>query len=235
MVIWVLAGVRAHGTWFVETETGVAVSTLNDVRIPNEDGTRLSLTHDLDPDPAWCFRLRVGKTLADRHTLLVLAAPLTLHAEGAFDHDVTYDGQMFPAGQPVRATYRFDSYRLTYRYDFPLDRIELGVGVSAKIRDAAIALDGERYAEYTNTGFVPLVNFGLFWPFTKAAGLLLEGDALAAPQGRAEDVLLAVTADFSESVRFRAGYRVLEGGADTDEVYTFALIHYATIGLTARF
>jgi hypothetical protein len=28
------------------------------------------------------------------------------------------------------------------------------------------------------------------------------------------------------------GYRILEGGADNDEVYNFALFHYAAVGVT---
>jgi len=56
-------------------------------------------------------------------------------------------------------------------------------------------------------------------------GLLIEGDALAAKQGRAEDVLIAATYEFSDHFVSRAGYRMLEGGADNDEVYNFGLFH----------
>jgi hypothetical protein len=66
-------------------------------------------------------------------------------------------------------------------------------------------------------------------------GLLLEGDALGAPQGRAEDVLLAGTYSLSDHILLRIGYRILEGGADNDEVYNFALIHYASAGITYTF
>ena len=50
------------------------------------------------------------------------------------------------------------------------------------------------------------------------------GDALAAPQGRAEDVLAALTYGKSDKFRIKIGYRILEGGADNDEVYTFSLV-----------
>ena len=70
---------------------------------------------------------------------------------------------------------------------------------------------------------------------TEKIGILFEGDALAAPQGRAEDVLLAGTYKFSDHFLFRLGYRILEGGADNDEVYNFALFHYASAGLTYTF
>jgi len=36
-------------------------------------------------------------------------------------------------------------------------------------------------------------------------------------------------------VEARLGYRLLEGGADNAEGYTFALINYAVLGLTASF
>jgi hypothetical protein len=64
---------------------------------------------------------------------------------------------------------------------------------------------------------------------------LLDGDALAAPQGRAEDVQIAVTYKVSENLQVRAGYRILEGGADNDGVYNFVLFHYASIGLSYTF
>jgi hypothetical protein len=31
-----------------------------------------------------------------------------------------------------------------------------------------------------------------------------------------------------------AGYRLLEGGADNDEVFTFALFHYAVAGVRIK-
>ena len=66
-------------------------------------------------------------------------------------------------------------------------------------------------------------------------GFLLEGDALAAPQGRAEDVLAALTFKLTDKITWKVGYRILEGGADNDEVYTFAMYHYATAGLIIGF
>jgi hypothetical protein len=63
----------------------------------------------------------------------------------------------------------------------------------------------------------------------------LDGDGLAAPQGRAEDVLAVLTMQASDRIGFKLGYRILEGGADNDEVYSFALIHYASFGALIYF
>jgi hypothetical protein len=61
--------------------------------------------------------------------------------------------------------------------------------------------------------------------------VLFDADALAAPQGRAEDVLLAFQVRPREGISLYAGYRTVEGGADNDEVFSFAWFHYGAIGL----
>jgi hypothetical protein len=126
---------------------------------------------------------------------------------------------------------------VTYRYDFyRREKLRLGIGFTGKIRDAAISIEGgDQRSEKTNTGFVPLINFRAQWTISPCFGLILDGDALAAPQGRAEDVLVALTASTSKNLHLKIGYRLLEGGADNDEVYTFALVHYLVIGTVWRF
>jgi hypothetical protein len=81
---------------------------------------------------------------------------------------------------------------------------------------------------------VPLLSFRFAWRFAPPFALVVDGDALAAPQGRAEDVLAAVEVALRDGVAVRAGYRIIEGGADNAEVYTFALIHLVGVGLTVR-
>ena len=68
--------------------------------------------------------------------------------------------------------------------------------------------------------------------FIEPFSVLLDGDALFSQYGRAEDVLLALQYHHSRRLALRMGYRILEGGADNDEVYTFALFHYAVFGIT---
>ena len=41
--------------------------------------------------------------------------------------------------------------------------------------------------------------------------------------------------DFGDAWTLTAGYRTVEGGADVDEVYTFAWLHYAELGIERRF
>ena len=221
----------------LDVETGVVFSGYNDVQIPNETGTRISLSDELETEANFFSRARVIYNINEKHTLAVLVAPLRLQAEGRVNKVVMFEGEEFPANTLLKSTYRFDSYRLAYRYNFsPAKNLEAGLGFTAKIRDASISLKANsQEAEKKNTGFVPLISFRVQWFFDDDFSLVLDGDALAAPQGRAEDVLLAVEYKVDETVRLKMGYRILEGGADADEVYTFALLHYIVIGAIVRF
>lgn len=218
---------------FVDLETGIAGTGYNDVRIPGKGGTFFSLKEDLGGKPEFFYRVRAGYTINNRHTLSLLYAPLELTYEGGPGFNILFQDVTFSAGTNLTGTYKFNSYRLTYRYDIVRrEKLTFGIGFTAKIRDAKIALESSTSsAEKTNVGFVPIINFRLDWQAAKRLGILLDGDALAAPQGRAEDVLLAATYRLSDHVRIKAGYRILEGGADNDEVYNFAMVNYGSAGL----
>ena len=236
-VAGLLVAFPACAQYAVELEGGYVVPGYNDVRIPGDDGTKLSLTDDLDADNTAAVRLRVGRTFATNHWVGLLAAPLTVKSSGTLREEVEFNGDTFRAGTKTDAEFRFDSYRLIYRYlVHRSDRWSVSVGGAAKVRDAAITLEGGGIeSEKSNTGVVPLLSFNVTWTPAADWQVLLDGEALAAPQGRAEDVLLAAQYDLTPSLGLRAGYRMLEGGADNDEVYTFSLFHYATAGLVWRF
>ncbi len=226
----------AMGQGYVDVETGVVFTGYNDVRIPGNQGTLFSLKDDLDARANLFYRLRASYVHRERHYFSLLYAPLTVRSEGTLDEPISYQLVTFQRFTPITAYYTFNSYRATYRYDFvKRPRLEFGLGFTAKIRDAEIRLESaDISASKVNVGFVPIVNFRLNWFFTDDASVLLVGDALAAPQGRAEDILLAATYRVSKHAVIRAGYRILEGGADNDEVYNFALFHYATVGLSYK-
>ncbi|MCU0276403.1 MAG: hypothetical protein MUF02_06065, partial [Acidobacteria bacterium] len=180
--------------WTAELEGGGVFSGYNDARIPNVGGTLFSLSEDLDIAAKAYYRLRLSYAISRRHELSLLYAPLTLKAAGTLPAAVSFTGVQFPQGSDVDGIYTFNSYRLTYRYrllDKP--RLRLDIGFTAKVRDAEIALAAPGLAaSKTNVGFVPLLHLRLAWDWGARLGLLLEADAAAARQGRAEDVLLAL-------------------------------------------
>ena len=221
----------------LDFETGAVFSGYNDVRIPGKGGTLFSLSEELEADPGIFFRFRVIYNFNDHHHLGALFAPLSISSKGSLNRDLIFQEETFSANKPLETTYKFNSYRLFYRYDFLRnDELEIGIGFTAKIRDAKIVVKGDGLeSEKVNVGFVPLIHFRLLWKFAKQFAFLLDGDALAAPQGRAEDILAALLFRLSDKTDIKAGYRILEGGADNDTVYNFALFNYASIGAIVYF
>lgn len=233
----ILTAGTVYADWSVDIESGMAFSGYNDVRIPGNTGTKISLSQDLVAKSTEFVRLRFTKILSDRHNLSLLVAPFSFESSGTLNRDVDFNGVQFESGVPINSHYRFDSYRVTYQYIwYKSGRLRAGIGFTGKVRDASIKIDnGIVSSEKANTGFVPLINFAFDWRLGSNTGIIFEGDALAAPQGRAEDVLLAIYGNPSNRLRLRLGYRILEGGADNDEVYTFALVHYLSVGVSWSF
>ncbi len=231
------AQAQQSSTWRLELEGGPVWQSYNDVEIPNDGtATRFSLRDLAGAGPWAAGRLYVTWNANGRHSLRALAAPLTIRATGVPANPVSFAGEGYAAGEPTEATYTFDSYRLTYRYRFHEgDATTAWVGFTAKIRDAVTALEqGPVSSRKTNVGFVPLLHLAGDWRIAPRWTASLDIDVLAGGPGRAEDVALELGYDLSDAWTLQAGYRMVEGGADVDEVYAFAWLHYGVVSVVWR-
>jgi hypothetical protein len=227
---------RAEGSsTYLSVEGSLAWQTKNDQAIPGTTGTRFSLS-DIDTGPTGSYRVYLGHAW-DHHELRALYAPLSIDLNTRFSAPVSFMGTTFAADTATAAFYKFNSYRLTYTYFFdPIGAWKLGLGFTAKIRDAEVRLtQGSTVASKTNVGFVPLLNFRASRAIDTDWTFRFDLDGLAAPQGRAFDASFFMERKIPDS-RFSAfgGYRTLEGGASNDEVYNFAWLHYLTLGVRAE-
>lgn len=221
-----------------EVEGGGVWQSRNKAQIPNDAaGTRFSLRSLTGNGPSGWVRFEGTYAWRDRHQVRVLVAPLSIKGTGTSPTAIRFDGQTFAANAPIRASYRFDSYRVSYRYKFyEGNGWRWWGGVTVKIRDANVKLQqGQRTEDDPNTGPVPLLNLYGTYAINDRLSLVFDFDGLAAPQGRAFDVAAkleyALTDDFAVGI----GYRTLEGGADNDDVYTFAWLHYALLSARYKF
>ncbi|HNW44307.1 MAG TPA: hypothetical protein PKI19_07360 [Elusimicrobiales bacterium] len=226
----------ARAQYYLDAEAGAAWADHNTVKIPLKGGNRFSLTDELKADAAPFVRVRAGRR-SGKSDWSFLAAPLTLRSEGTFARAVNFNGQVFAAATPTKAVYRFNSYRVKYLYEFSRSKsLVLRWGGALKMRHAGIKLsNGVKSTESRNTGFVPLAAFSGAYKFSPGYELNLDAEALGAPQGRAEDIMLAVSKELAPGRKLRLGYRFLEGGSGAGEVYTFAWIHYLLAGFTWEF
>ncbi|HET6244238.1 MAG: hypothetical protein H0V01_15790 [Bacteroidetes bacterium] len=217
----------------IDFESGIVFTGYNHVRIPGNTGTFISLNSALSQNLSGFYRARTSLTFFEKHSVSILAAPLQLEYNGIVPYDLKFEDTEFFAGENLNVLYRFDSYRLTYRYNFiRKERFFAGAGITAKVRDASIAFSSDdKKAVSSDLGVVPLINFYGAWMPVENISLTIDGDALASPQGRALDVAFFYNQKIYKHVWIKAGYRFLEGGADNKSVYTFSFFHYAAFGL----
>ena len=223
----------ANAQFKFDLEGGAIFGTnYNKVRIPNTGGTLVNLADELSIKPKAFYRIRAGYTIK-RHNISALYAPLTVKYDGSFNRDVNFNNLVYNAGQPLDVFYKFNSYRLTYRYDFILTgRWKVGAGLTGKIRDADVCFKSESNdTHFDDLGFVPLVNFYASYKPNYRWSFIAEGDALASKFGRAEDIFAGAAYHINSRLAVKLGYRVVEGGADVDKIYNFNWINYASTGL----
>jgi hypothetical protein len=217
----------------IDAESGLTWFSKNDVRIPGKGGTTFDMLDLIGTDTDPYLRLSFNLNFGERHHLRALFAPLKKSGTGIINDDITFEETIFQDGEPTEGIYKFNTYRLTYRYSFyKQNGWELGAGAAALIRDAKIELrQNDRSVKSTNVGFVPLLHLFAEYSVNEPLSVKLDAEGLGAPQGRAFDIALQVQYDLSDRFHLFGGYRVLEGGSDGDEVYNFSWINYASAGL----
>lgn len=237
LIIMTCLNINASAEFITSIQGAAVYSGRNDIALPGDTGSRFSFCDDLDSDIVFSPRIEAGYEFNHRHYIGFMASTLRLEADGTLDRDIYFDNKLFAAGTKVNAEYRFDSYRATYRYYFlSNEKLKFGAGITGKIRDAEISLEGGgQKGGLSNTGAVPLFNYYLEILLSPEFSLLTYGDAAWSPYGRAEDIFAGFLYRFNENSALIAGYRMLEGGSDIDTVYTFSMFHYAVIGGEFKF
>ena len=101
----------------LEFETGAVWQSRNQIHIPDSSaGTRFALTDIQGNGPDAQRRVELTWNMAHRHSVRFVYAPLAFSGTGAFDMPVRFAGGSFTPGTAVDSEYKFDSYRLSYRY-----------------------------------------------------------------------------------------------------------------------
>ena len=181
--------------------------------------------------------MRAGYLSDEKNHFSFLYAPLKVGETGTLEKDILFEGKNFKANLPIEAIYKFNSYRFTYnRRIINNDNFKLGLGLSAKIRDAGVSLkNSEFFRENFSVGFVPLINLLAKWDITQKMGIDFFGEGLAASKGRAFDLSLSGRYCFTKNLQGNIGYRLLEGGANGSNLYNFIQIHFFFASLNYTF
>ena len=222
--------------WLLELETGAVSFASNDVRIPGDTGTPFDMLDVLGTGADPFARINVSWQLNNKHRLGFVAAPLVVEGSGALKQTTDFAGQTFEAGA-TDGRYQFSTYRFTWGYNVhQTDKWRWDLGVTGLIRDADISLEqGDIQASDDNVGFVPLLHVLGRYQINDRWHTEMTLDGLAGGPGRAIDLGLKAYYDIDDHWQLGVGYRLLEGGADTDDVYNFSWLNFATVSIGYRF
>lgn len=223
-----------------------------------KSGTYFSLAHEGGQDNLFfVWRASIEAEFLRQHTLTFLYQPLQLDTSVQLRKDLVVDDTTFAAGTPLRMSYGFPFYRLSYLYDFfDDDKRELAIGVSVQIRNATINYlsgDGSVLKAYRDIGVVPLLKARGRYNFDNGMFAGFEIDGIYAPisgiNGSDNEVVGSLL-DASVRVGVKLPYRTeaflnvryLGGGAvgqsDPEpfkDGYTKNWLHFLTVSLGASF
>lgn len=217
-----------------ELEGGPVWQAKNDVQIPGNTGTEFSFKDLTGSGPYAAGRFTFDWNIVERHGLRFEFAPLRIEGTGTFNRPVSFAGTTFAPGTSTEGKYKFDTYRVSYRYLFLNGKAwRMRVGATLLLRDAKIELEQAGVtASDSNVGVAPLLNFSTEWAFARRWTAIFDFEGLAGGPGRALDLALKLRYDFTDRWSIGGGYRMLEGGVDSDDTYNFSLFNYGffTVG-----
>lgn len=221
LLLWTL---QAQAQWRAGLELGALWADRNNVQIPNDaSGDRFNIS-DLGKGPYASVRANLAWRPWENHEFELVLAPLAYEESGQFNEDIRFAGETYNSGDTTKVRYQFNNYRMRYLYKLQdTERWRVQLGATLFVRDAKIELQqGNTKSSDSNIGLVPLFALKTDYRFAPNWALVLDTDLTFAPQGRAIDLSLQVERNFDSGWKVGGGYRTIEGGADNDDVYTFA-------------
>lgn len=220
-----------------ELEGGPVWQAKNDVRIPGNTGTEFPFKDLIGSGPYTAGRFTFDWNIRERHGLRLEVAPLRIDGTGTFNQPVSFAGTTFSPGTSTKGKYKFDTYRVSYRYLFLNKKAwRMRVGATLLVRDAKIELEQAGLkASDSNVGVAPLLNFSTEWAFARRWAVIFDFEGLAGGPGRALDLALKLRYDLTDRWSIGGGYRMLEGGVDSDDVYNFSWFNYGFLTVGYQF
>lgn len=234
-----VAQTAAPARMSIELELGAAQLKKNDLQSPNNaTATRFDLARTIGTSKnQGSARITLRIPTSSGSEWLAVYAPLSFKGSAPLGQAVSFQGSNFAAAPSTSATYRFDTYRLTWRTPVYQDAdTTVRLGVTGLVRDASISLSQPgASASQSNTGLVPLLHASVERRLSEQWTFIGDVDALGSRQGRAIDLSLRAQYSLDRDWAISGGYRILDGGANNNTLYNFARVQSFTLGIRRSF
>jgi len=222
----------------LQVDLGSTWQAKNKVQIPNDNqGDKFSLEDVAGSGPWATVRAEGIWSINDKHGVRILLAPFSYSENGKLKKETRFAGATYSPDDPVKASYTFNTWRLGYRYHLYAESDwDFWIGATLLIRDAGIKLSQAGVSSQDdNVGAVPLLYLAGSYRFDQHWSIAADLDGLAGGPGRAIDLGVRINYQLHDDWQLGLGYRTLEGGADTDDVYNFAWFNTVSMSATYRF
>lgn len=187
-------------------------------------------------------RVSVESRWWDRHTVILLYAPLDITTRVTLGAPLTFRDTTFPAGAVIDHRYLFDGWRATYLYrGFTAGPLTFEGGATLGVRNAQVAMsqvNGDRYAAEYDIGPVPALRVRARVDMGAGAYGLLDVDGGTTPgftsvRGGILDAALTLALPLLPGLDGTMRLRYLSGGADVPsrELVNWGQFAGATLGL----
>lgn len=185
-------------------------------------------------------RLSAEARFLERHTLVLLYAPLDVTTRVRLDAPLTFRDATFASGTVIDHRYLFDGFRASYLYRFfQGNGWTIEGGGSLQVRNALVSVTdvtGAAFAAERDIGLVPALKVRLRYDTTLGPYALWEADGLGTPgfgqvKGAILDTALTLGVPLAAGCDATLRARYLTGGADVPQrnLYNWAQF----VGLSA--
>ena len=231
-------GEKVDPRWGFSLFMGPSWPTKAETSAPSDSGTTIDLTEFDDKYIPNAF-VKISRFLGKKHQFDFKLAPMEKRQNGTFTEDVSFAGQIIPAGELVRTRYRLNEWQLRYRYSFlpesPWD-VKAGIGVGlfdAKVEIAS--LETEETASAEETSVLPLLHLEAGYQFTPTWRCSLDTDFFYLEDYWHDEFRALVHYRADPNWEISAGYRFWAGELDQPDFNFNYIFQGVTLGFTYLF
>ena len=216
-------GLSEKPKWRYSIAFGPAWQQENKITSPASTGTTFDLdTFDKINDPTSTANAIIEWFPADRHRMLFSVSPFEARDTGSVSQPTQFQNVTFLSGEELASSYRLTDARIQYYFDLAPENplmLEAGAGIAYQSTKVAMTTeDGSKYADVSNTEFIPLVNALIGYEITPRIYVAAELSGLSVSNQEQLDANIHLNYRFNRHWDAGIGYGIYDMKRDSPEL-----------------